>query len=408
MGLGLLRQPQLVLFGPGQRSQLPFIVARIAKTLLVTTDARMAASVEFVEIITAIRGQGVTVLVFSDAEPDLPRENIVTVSKKYGNEKIDAVMGIGGGSCIDLAKVVSVVLAHKVDVQEFYGEGLVPGPGLPVITVPTTGGTGAEVTSISVVYDPDKGMKVGVASPYLEPYAAVIDPELTLSCPPGLTAATGADALTHLVESFTARAKNPSAEQIDRHLYAGKNVLADIFARNGLTLLNTSLERVSKNPNDLDARSDTMLGAYSAGMAINTAGTAGAHAIQSPIGGLTHTAHGFGVGALLPYVMRYNLPARAFEFAEIARIFGVAKTGTSELDQARQAIRRVEEILVAIGAPINLKELGVEPSQFEFIASQAMLATRLLANNPRELTKESIIGILERGYNDDRSWWELP
>lgn len=408
MGLGLLRQPQLVLFGPGQRSQIPFIVSSIAKTLLVTTDARMATSLEFAEIIAAIRGQGVTVLVFSDAEPDLPRHNIVTVSQKYGHEKIDAIMGIGGGSCIDLAKVVSVVLAHEVDVQEFYGEGLVPGPGLPVITVPTTGGTGAEVTSISVVYDPDKGMKVGVASRYLEPYAAVIDPELTLSCPPGLTAATGADALTHLVESFTARAKNPSAEQIDRHLYAGKNVLADIFARNGLALLNTSLERVSRNPNDLDARSDTMLGAYSAGMAINTAGTAAAHAIQSPIGGLTHTAHGFGVGALLPYVMRYNLPVRAYEFAEIARIFGVAKTGTSELDQARQAIRRVEEILMAIGAPINLKELGVEPSQFEFIASQAMLATRLLANNPRELTKEAVIGILERGYNDDRSWWELP
>lgn len=408
MGLGLLRQPQLVLFGPGQRSQIPFIVSSIAKTLLVTTDARMASSIEFAEIVAAIRARGITVLVFSDAEPDLPRHNIVTVTQKYGHEKIDAVMGIGGGSCIDLAKVVSVVLAHKVDVQEFYGEGLVPGPGLPVITVPTTGGTGAEVTSISVVYDPDKGMKVGVASRYLEPYAAVIDPELTLSCPPGLTAATGADALTHLIESFTARAKNPSAEQIERHLYAGKNVLADIFARNGLALLNTSLERVSKNPNDLDARSDTMLGAYSAGMAINTAGTAAAHAIQSPIGGLTHTAHGFGVGALLPYVMRYNLPARAFEFAEIARIFGVAKTGTSELDQARQAIRRVEEILVAIGAPINLKELGVEPSQFEFIASQAMLATRLLANNPRELTKEAVIGILERGYNDDRSWWELP
>lgn len=408
MGLGLLRQPQLVLFGPGQRSQLPYIVASIAKTLLVTTDARMASSTEFAEIIEAIKGRGVSVLVFSDAEPDLPRENIVTVSKKFGHEKIDAILGIGGGSCLDLAKVVSVVLAHKVDVQEFYGEGLVPGPGLPVITVPTTGGTGAEVTSISVVYDPDKGMKVGVASRYLEPYAAVIDPELTLSCPPGLTAATGADALTHLVESFTARAKNPSAEQIDKHLYAGKNALADIFARNGLALLNTSLERIAKNPSDLDARSDTMLGAYSAGMAINTAGTAAAHAIQSPIGGLTHTAHGFGVGALLPYVMRYNLPTRAFEFAEIARIFGVAKAGTSELDQARQAIRRIEEILVAIGAPINLKELGVEPSQFDFIAGQAMLATRLLANNPRELTEEAVIGILEKGYNDDRSWWELP
>jgi alcohol dehydrogenase class IV len=150
-----------------------------------------------------------------------------------------------------------------------------------------------------------------------------------------------------------------------------------------------------------------MMGAFNAGMAINTAGTAGAHAIQSPIGGLTHTAHGFGVGALLPYVMRFNLPTRVAEFAEIGRIFGVASVRSDELEQAKSAIRRVEEILVALEAPINLKDLGVQPKDFEFIANQALLATRLTANNPRELTKDSILTILEKGYSDDRSWWEV-
>jgi alcohol dehydrogenase class IV len=404
---GLVRQPNLVLFGPGKRDQIPFVLAKVAKKILITTDARMTATQEFQEIVQAISAKNIEVLVYSDVEPDLPRSNILEAFEKYTQESIDAILGIGGGSCLDMAKVISIVLAHGVDVREFYGEGMVPGPGLPVITVPTTGGTGAEVTCVSVVYDADKGMKIGVASPYLEPYAAIIDPELTLSCPPGLTAATGADALTHLIEAFTSRVKTPTAEQIDRHLYVGKNAFADLFARNGLALLNTSLERVAKDPQDLNARSDTMMGAFNAGMAINTAGTAGAHAIQSPIGGLTHTAHGFGVGALLPYVMRFNLPTRVAEFAEIGRIFGVASVRSDELEQAKSAIRRVEEILVALEAPINLKDLGVQPKDFEFIANQALLATRLTANNPRELTKDSILTILEKGYSDDRSWWEV-
>jgi alcohol dehydrogenase class IV len=331
----------------------------------------------------------------------------VDVVEEFRGREVDAILGIGGGSCMDLAKVVAVVLANEGDVRDYYGEFLVPGPGLPVITVPTTGGTGAEVTCISVVFDREKGMKVGVASPFLEPYAAVIDPELTLSCPPGLTAATGADALSHLIETFTGRIKHPTPEDIDTKLYVGKNRLADMFARNGLQLLNTSLEAVAAEPSNLEARSDTMLAAYNAGMAINTAGTAGAHAIQGAIGNLTHTPHGFGISALLPYMMRFNLPERVAEFAEIGRIFGVAEPAAPELEQARAGILRVEELLAALGAPLDLKTLGLKPEDFGYVADQAMLATRLTANNPRELTRELVVAVLERAYANDRSWWTV-
>jgi alcohol dehydrogenase class IV len=150
-----------------------------------------------------------------------------------------------------------------------------------------------------------------------------------------------------------------------------------------------------------------MLGALNAGMAINTAGTAAAHAIQSPIGALTHTAHGIGVGTLLPYVMRYNLAQRVDEFAEIGRIFGVADQLADPLKQAQTAIERIEYLLSALGVPQNLRELGLLPEQFNFVADQAMLATRLTANNPRQLSKDSIVGILRKGYDDDRSWWQL-
>jgi alcohol dehydrogenase class IV len=142
-------------------------------------------------------------------------------------------------------------------------------------------------------------------------------------------------------------------------------------------------------------------------MAINTAGTAGAHAIQSPIGNLTHTPHGFGISALLPYVMRYNLPARVPEFAEIGRILGVASPSESEEHQAHSAIERIEQILATLGAPLDLRTLGLNPSDFGFVAKQAMLATRLTANNPRDLTVDSVMSILARGYDGDRSWWQL-
>lgn len=403
-GIGLLRQPASVLFGPGQRRQAPRVVASLGRHAAVVTDARMAATGHFAELIEGLKAAGVAVSVFAEGEPELPYENVVDAVRQFSGQPVDVLVGIGGGSCMDLAKVVSVALANRGDVRDYYGEFLVPGPGLPVVTIPTTAGTGAEVTCISVIFDRDKGMKVGVASPHLEATAAIVDPELTLSCPPGLTAATGADALTHLIEAFTGRAKNPAPDEIARKLYVGKNVLADVYARTGLAIMGRSLEAVAADPANLPARSDTMFAAYCAGMAINTAGTAAAHAIQSPIGNLTHTAHGMGVGALLPYVMRYNLPARVGEFAEIGRLLGAREAGQPELEQARAGIERVDAILAALGVPGDLKTLGLAESDLGYVADQSLLATRLTDNNPRELTRDGVLSILEKGYAGDRSW----
>lgn len=407
LGLGLLRQPSVVLFGPGQRAHLGHVVATYGRSALLCTDARMAASTEFKEMVAHLEAAGVSVTVYDRVEPDLPRANLDDIRRAFAGTAVDVVVGIGGGSCLDAAKVTAILLRTEKDLADLYGEFLVDTPGLPVVTVPTTAGTGAEATCISVVYDADQAMKVGIASPFLQARAAVIDPELTLSCPPALTAATAADALSHLVEAFTARAKNPSAEEIERHLYVGKNRLADLYARNGLALLDSALPSLAANPSDLDARANTMLAAWCAGTAINTTGTAAAHAIQSPIGALTHTPHGFGVGALLPYVMRFNLSTRISEFAQIADALGVGHRGAPELDRARAAIERVEALLACIGSPLDLRALGLEPDQFGFVAEQAMRATRLTANNPRELTASAVVAILERGYEGDRTWWAL-
>jgi alcohol dehydrogenase class IV len=408
LGLGFVRQPKLVLFGPGQRRQLPLILKGIAKHALLVTDERMATTPEFKAITAAVGDAGVRVSVYDKALPDLPRSNILEAVARMRGQGIDAVVGVGGGSVMDLAKSVAVVLANGGDVRDYYGEFKVPGPALPIVTIPTTGGTGAEVTSIAVIFDDDANMKMAITDAHLEPYAAIIDPELTLTCPPGLTAATAADALSHLVEGFTARPKNPTPEELATKIYVGKNRITDMFCAKGLELMNTGLKRVVANPADLDARSDVMFAAYCAGMVINTTGTAAAHAIQSPIAAFSHTPHGFGVGALLPYVMRFNLPYCAAAFAEIGRILGVASATQPELEQAKAGIARIEAMLGEVGAPLELTAIGVTPDHFAQVAKQSMLASRLVLNNPGPMSEAAVTALLARGVAADRSWWTQP
>ncbi|RBP07301.1 alcohol dehydrogenase class IV [Roseiarcus fermentans] len=408
LGLGFVRQPKFVLFGPGQRRQLGLMAKGLGRRALVITDERMATTAEFKGMLESLSREDVAASVYDKALPDLPRSNIVEVVSLFRDKDVDLVIGVGGGSCMDLAKTASIVLANGGDVRDYYGEFRVPGPGLPIIAVPTTGGTGAEVTSIAVIFDDETNMKMAITDAHLEPTAAIIDPELTLTCPRGLTAATAADAISHLVEGFTARPKNPTPEELATKIYVGKNRITDIFCIKGLELMNRSVGRVVADPSDLEARSDVMFAAYCAGMVINTTGTAAAHAIQSPIAAFSHAPHGFGVGALLPYVMRLNLPYCTSEFAEIGRVLGVAAPDQPELRQARAGIARIEELLAALGAPLDLKAIEVRPENFQTIAESSLKASRLVLNNPAPMTMESVMAVLRRGYDDDRSWWTAP
>jgi alcohol dehydrogenase class IV len=408
LGLGFVRQPKFVLFGPGQRGQLGLMAKGLGRRALVVTDARMATTAEFKGMLANLAEEGVSASVYDKALPDLPRGNIVEAVSLFRDKEIDLVIGIGGGSCMDLGKAVSVVLANGGDVRDYYGEFRVPGPGLPIVCVPTTGGTGAEVTSIAVIFDEETHMKMAITDAHLEPTAAIIDPELTLTCPPGLTAATAADALSHLVEGFTARPKNPTPQELATKIYVGKNRITDMFCIKGLELMNASVARVVADPSNLKARSDVMFAAYCAGMVINTTGTAAAHAIQSPIAAFSHASHGFGVGALLPYVMRFNLPYSTSEFAEIGRVLDVASAGQPEMDQARAGIARIEELLAAVGAPLDLKAIDVKPEHFSSVAGSSLKASRLVLNNPAPMNEENVTALLKRGYNNDRSWWTAP
>jgi len=313
----------------------------------------------------------------------------------------DVVVGFGGGSCLDLAKVLALLLAHGGRLGDYYGEGLVPGPTAPVVAVPTTAGTGSEVTPVAVVSDPTRTIKVGISSPHLIPAVAVCDPELTVSCPRTVTAAAGADALTHGIEAFTAVLRIPTPELSRERVFVGANALTDLFALDAISAVAAHLQRACDVPDDLEARSGMMRAALAGGFAFGTAGTAAAHALQYPIGALTHTAHGAGVGALIPYVMAFNAEERVEKLGRIALAMCVDGGENDPLVLARAAVWAVADLLGSVGIPRTVADLGVPADRLPDTARDAMSARRLVENNPRPLDEESALVLLRAAHAGD-------
>jgi alcohol dehydrogenase len=396
---GVLRGPRTVVFGVGQRHVVPDLVRASGGGALVITDPRLADSPHLGELVDGLRAAGAATRVFDEAAPELPLEQVpqaVDVAHRCGAA---VIVGFGGGSCIDLAKVVALVLAHGGSAPDYYGENAVPGPTTPVIAIPTTAGTGSEVTPVAVITDPDRASKVGISSPHLIPTAAVCDPELTVSCPPSVSAAAGADALSHAIEAFTAIRRPVTATLATERVFVGKGVLTDVFALLAVRQVAAHLQRVCLVADDLQARSGMMLAALAGGYAFGTAGTAAAHALQYPIGALTHTSHGMGVGTLLPYVMAFNAPTRLAELAELAIALGV---GQCE-DPTRAAVAAVADLLASVGIPADLAALGVPADRLPWAAAEAMSARRLVDNNPRPLDEAAALALLRAAHAGDRT-----
>ncbi|MDQ0134659.1 alcohol dehydrogenase class IV [Neorhizobium galegae] len=348
-----------------------------------------------------MRAASIDVLIHDGVMPDVPRDTVAVCVNDARDFNPDMVIGIGGGSCLDMAKCAALLLSHGGNLQDYYGEFKVPAPTLPVIAVPTTAGTGSEVTPVAVVSDPDRTLKVGISSPYLIASTAICDPELTMSCPPGLTAVAGADALTHAIEAFTAAHRGTDASLAQNHVFIGKSALTDHFALLAIKLLGRSLEKACNDGSDEDARSDVMMGALAAGCAFGTAGTAAAHAIQYPAGALTHTAHGLGVATLMPYVMSYNSSASAPELAEVGAALGLDQTGLGLQEMAEAAIEEVRRLFAAIGITPTLDALGLPADKIDWTAEQAFGIDRLIKNNPRPFDLEAMKRLVRAAYDGD-------
>lgn len=392
---GTLRAPRELLFGAGQRHALAAIAAKLGKRALVVTDARLAADADFLVLVRQLEDAALSVMVDSSTLADVPVGSAIASAEAARSFAPELVIGIGGGSCLDMAKCVALLLTHGGRPQDYYGEHAVPGPVMPLIAVPTTAGTGSEVTPVAVLSDEERSLKVGISSPHLVPTVSICDPELTLSCPPQLTAIAGADALTHALEAFTAIRRDPVPGIAQQRVFVGKNELSDHFALHAITLLWQGLEAACTNGADSEAREKVMLGATLAGLAFGVAGTAAAHAIQYPVGALTHTAHGLGVACLMPYVLRWNSPVIGEQLEKIAE--------AARLEGPDEVIPALAALFERIGIPATLGDLGLEKDRIDWVAEQSSGITRLIQNNPRPLNAQDMRKLVAAAHSGDQS-----
>jgi alcohol dehydrogenase class IV len=382
-----------IVFGRNSVQQLGDIAKRLrARRVLIVTDAILERAGTLERVRRPLAEAGLETAAFTGGEPEPSMRAALACHEAARSFKPDALVGLGGGSNMDLAKLSATLLAHGGTPHDYVGDDKIPGPLFPLICVPTTAGTGSEVSAASVVTDTEQHIKVGILSNYLRPAAAVVDPLLTVSCPPKVTADSGIDALTHAIEAYTAvdnaEFPLPSGE---RTVYQGRHPMGDLFAERAIRLVGQFLVRAVRDGSDLEAREGMALAATFAGVAFSNVGVALVHALEYPVGGAVHCSHGCGNGLLLPYVMRFNLPVRQREFAEIARLLG-------EEPNAQRAISAVEQLRNDIGIPSRLRDIGVKEEQLRPFAEKAVGIRRIVRVNPRVPSVDDALGILREAF----------
>ncbi len=376
--------PQIIRFGVGALSTLADEVNKLeVKRAVVVTDPGVYQSGLVGPVKEQLSKAKLSVEVFSESEPEptLPKLNAAAKELRKGN--YDLLVGFGGGSSMDTAKGLSVLLTHGGEGQEYIGVDKVPGPTIPVFTIPTTAGTGSEVTNIAIFGDPEKELKLGMVSSYLLARLALVDPTATYGCPPAVTAASGIDALVHAIECYTSTKANN---------------FTDALALKAMRLIVGSLRTVVSNGSDEDARNYMAEGALLAGIAFSNAGVAAVHALAYSLGARFHVPHGVANGLLLPYVMECNLPSNLPKYAVIAQMLGEKTEGLSLRETAERGVEAVKTLALDIGVPLHLRDLGVPKEALEGMAVATMDVTRLLANNPKRLTLDDARGIWENAW----------
>lgn len=372
--------PGKLVFGNGTLPQLVDDVVALnpSKVFIATIEPLKNSLVNF---IAALQKNDIEILTDTSIIAEPTFSDFEKLMQSVAAFNPDVVIGIGGGSVLDIAKLVAAQLENEQELKDYVGIGLLKGRKKKLICVPATSGTGSEVSPNAILVD-DENQKKGIISPFLVPDIVYVDPLLTISVPPAITAATGLDALTHCLEAYTNKFAQP---------------FIDMYAYEGMRLIAANIETAVKDGSNIEARAKVAMGSLLGGFCLGPVNTAGVHALSYPLGSLFHLAHGLSNALLLPYVMEFNIPASPRRYADVAIALGCERE-EDDTATAYAGVQKIRELIKACGIPATLKEVNVPESSIPQIAVDAMKIQRLLRNNPREITEQDAINIYKAAY----------
>lgn len=351
------------------------------KKVMIITDKGLVKAGLVNRITDLIQAEGLSFITYDEIEANPKDYNVELASEIARKQSIDTIVAFGGGSPIDAAKAVAVLTKQGGKVRDYQGKGKIKGDCIPLVTIPTTAGTGSEVTFSSVITDTKEKYKFTIKSPAIAAKVAIIDPELTLTVPPMVTAATGIDALTHAIEGYTVNCTEPIAEAVGLYAveYIAKNIVEAV-----------------KNGENIEARDKMMMGSLLAGLSFSHADVASVHCMAEALGSMYDAPHGMCNAILLPYVMEYNLPSAEFKYARVARAMGI-----DEKDDSKAAVKGIEYIKrlsKKIGLP-GIKSLKINGEDVNLLAEMSV-KNGSNESNPRNIAKDDYIMLFNKAYND--------
>ena len=372
----------IIKFGAARRLGALLRERYALRRLCLVTDAFLHNSGLLDPALASLREAGWDVCVIDDVVADPPQAVVLAAAARARAAGAEIILGLGGGSSLDVAKLIAVLAASGQSLDDMYGVNKVTGPRLPLVQIPTTAGTGSEVTPISIVTTGET-TKAGIVSPHLYADLAILDAELTVGLPARITAATGMDAMVHAIEAYTSRVR--------------KNPMSDSLAIQAIKIMAGNLLPACRDGGNHAAREGMLLGAMLAGQAFANAPVAAVHALAYPLGGIFHVPHGASNVLVLPHVLRFNLPVAHALYAELAEVVVPGCKGSTEA-RALALIQYLEGLAEATQMVTTLRQVGVKVTDLPRLAQNAMLQTRLLANNPREVAERDALAIYQAAF----------
>ncbi len=373
--------PGKLVFGKGKLLQVVEEVAllKVKRAIIVTIEPLLP---QLKGIIEQLKKNSVEVAVDTSIIQEPYFSDFEKLVKKIEPFNPELVIGIGGGSVLDVAKLVAAQIGNQQTLSEYVGIGLLKARNTKLICLPATAGTGSEVSPNAILVDDADGQKKGIISPHLVPDIVILDPLLTISVPPSITAATGIDALTHCLEAYTNKFAHP---------------MIDLYAYEGMKYISSSLAKAVQDGKNENARTNVAMGSMYGGICLGPVNTAAVHALSYPLGSMFHLPHGLSNALLLPYVMEYNLESCPDRYADVARAIGCVGNGDAVVT-ARKGVQRIKELIKECGLPLQLHEVNVTKDSIPVMAEAALKIQRLLKNNPREVNLDDAINIYNAAF----------